>query len=98
MVGVSEIAFESWAAQHKVAKVDQMETVLGKEIREKASNVKEDRIIRRELTSVFTTGTIESCPTENAPPAFWICFVDTATAEFRLASFLDDVDRTYLKR
>ncbi|KAF0458256.1 DNA mismatch repair protein Msh6 [Gigaspora margarita] len=63
MVGVPEIAFESWAAQfiakgHKVAKVDQMETVLGKEIREKASNVKEDRIIRRELTSVFTTGTI----------------------------------------
>ncbi|CAG8589017.1 12391_t:CDS:10, partial [Gigaspora rosea] len=117
MVGVPEMAFESWAAQfiakgHKVAKVDQMETALGKEMREKASNVKEDRIIRRELTSVFTAGTIvegglltnemstycmsikESCPTENAPPAFGICFVDTATAEFHLASFLDDVDRT----
>ncbi|KAF0477759.1 DNA mismatch repair protein Msh6 [Gigaspora margarita] len=32
--------------------------------------------------------------TENAPSAFGICFVDTATAEFHLASFLDDVDRT----
>ncbi|CAG8667414.1 39035_t:CDS:10, partial [Gigaspora margarita] len=113
MVGVPEMAFESWAAQfiakgHKVAKVDQMETSLGKEMREKASNVKEDKVIRRELTSVFTAGTIvesglltnemstycmsikESCPTENAPPAFGICFVDTATAEFHLASFLDD--------
>ncbi|CAG8816844.1 16020_t:CDS:10, partial [Gigaspora margarita] len=28
--------------------------------------------------------------TENAPSAFGICFVDTATAEFHLASFLDD--------
>ncbi|CAG8540503.1 7230_t:CDS:10, partial [Cetraspora pellucida] len=117
MVGVPEMAFESWAAQfiakgHKVAKVDQMETAIGKEMREKASNIKEEKIIRRELTSILTAGTIvegglltnematycmsikESCPAENAPPAFGICFVDTATAEFHLASFVDDVDRT----
>ncbi|CAG8706945.1 12687_t:CDS:2, partial [Racocetra fulgida] len=73
---------------------------------------REEKIIRRELTSVLTAGTIvegglltnematycmsikESCPAENAPPTFGICFVDTATAEFHLASFVDDVDRT----
>ncbi|CAG8546606.1 8518_t:CDS:10 [Diversispora eburnea] len=117
MVGVPEMSFESWAAQfiakgYKVARVDQMETALGKEMREKSSKKKEEKIIRRELATILTAGTIvdgglltndmstfcmsikESCDSENDPPAFGICFVDTATAEFHLTSFVDDFDRT----
>ncbi|KAG9301665.1 hypothetical protein G9A89_016736 [Geosiphon pyriformis] len=63
MVGVPESSFEHWASQfiakgYKVGKVDQMETALGKEMREKASNKKEEKIIRRELTSILTAGTL----------------------------------------
>ncbi|CAG8542071.1 1112_t:CDS:10 [Diversispora eburnea] len=117
MVGVPEMSFESWAAQfiakgYKVARVDQMETAIGKEMREKSSKKKEEKIIRRELTSILTAGTIvdgglltnemstfcmsikESCNTENESPTFGICFVDTATAEFHITSFNDDLDRT----
>ncbi|GBC01838.1 hypothetical protein RclHR1_04350014 [Rhizophagus clarus] len=117
MVGVPESSFEHWAAQfiakgYKVARVDQMETAIGKEMREKASNSKEEKVIRRQLTSILTAGTIvdsglltdemstycmsikERCQNEIDPPAYGICFVDTATGEFNLASFVDDIDRT----
>ncbi|CEQ40291.1 SPOSA6832_01905, partial [Sporobolomyces salmonicolor] len=81
MVGVPETSFDFWAAKsddpfpiqflaqgHKVGRVDQAETALGAEIRNKdakaaggkakgkASGGKE--IVRRELKSVLTTGTI----------------------------------------
>ncbi|GAA5880264.1 hypothetical protein JCM1840_003414 [Sporobolomyces johnsonii] len=73
MVGVPETSFDFWAAKflaqgHKVGRVDQSETALGAEIRNKdakaaggkgkgkASGGKE--IVRRELKSVLTTGTI----------------------------------------
>ncbi|KAG2229179.1 hypothetical protein INT48_001749, partial [Thamnidium elegans] len=120
MVGVPEMSFDYWTAQfiakgHKVAKVDQMETALGKSMREKGgskADVKADKIIRRELTSVLTAGTLvdsglltndlstycmsikEHCGDETLPPTFGICFVDTATAEFNLVHFEDDVNRT----
>ncbi|PKK75027.1 DNA mismatch repair protein Msh6 [Rhizophagus irregularis] len=117
MVGVPESSFEYWAAKfiakgHKVARVDQMETALGKEMREKASKNKEEKVIRRQLTSILTAGTIvdgglltdemstycmsikEHCPNEIDPPSYGVCFVDTATGEFNLASFVDDIDRT----
>ncbi|KAJ1983733.1 DNA mismatch repair protein msh6 [Dimargaris verticillata] len=64
MVGVPESAFEFWAAQfiakgYKVARVDQVETAIGKERREKSEKPsKEDSIIRRELTSILTAGTL----------------------------------------
>ncbi|KAJ1907253.1 DNA mismatch repair protein msh6 [Tieghemiomyces parasiticus] len=64
MVGVPESSFEFWAAQfvakgYKIAKVDQVETALGKSMREKtAKTPKEDKIIRRELTSILTAGTL----------------------------------------
>ncbi|CAG8467250.1 7721_t:CDS:10 [Acaulospora colombiana] len=98
--------------RYKVARVDQMETAIGKEMREKSNKKKEDKVIRRELTSILTAGTIvdgglltndmstycmsikEVCQTDSSPPAFGICFVDTATAEFHLTSFVDDIDRT----
>jgi DNA mismatch repair protein MSH6 len=121
MVGVPEMSFDYWTAQfiakgHKVARVDQMETAIGKSMREKAGDSskakKEDKIIRRELTSVLTAGTLvdsglltnelgtycmsikEQCGDESMPPTFGICFVDTATAEFNLVHFEDDVHRT----
>ncbi|KAK4509250.1 Histone deacetylase hda1 [Mucor velutinosus] len=119
MVGVPETSFDYWTAQfiakgYKVAKVDQMETAIGKSMREKsgAKSNKADKVIRRELTSVLTAGTLvdsglltnelgtycmsikEHCGDESMPPTFGICFVDTATAEFNLVHFQDDVHRT----
>lgn len=63
MVGVPESSFHHWASQfiakgYKVAKVEQMENAVGKAIRDKKSLKKEDKIIRRELTSVLTAGTL----------------------------------------
>ncbi|KAJ8324765.1 DNA mismatch repair protein msh6 [Batrachochytrium dendrobatidis] len=117
MVGVPESSFDHWAAQFiakgfKVAKVEQMENSIGKAIRDRESSKKEDKIIRRELTSVLTAGTLvdaglltndlntycmaikEEVSAEHLPPTFGVCFVDTASAEFNICTFEDDVDRT----
>lgn len=68
MVGVPEMSLDHWANQfvakgYKIARVDQRESALGKEMRErdgkqagKAS--KEEKIIRRELACVLTGGTL----------------------------------------
>ncbi|KAJ9075514.1 DNA mismatch repair protein msh6, variant 2 [Entomophthora muscae] len=64
MVGVPESTFDFWAAKfiakgYKVAKVEQVESALGKSLRERNSKgPKEDSIIRRELTSILTGGTL----------------------------------------
>ena len=73
MVGVPEAYLDHWACQFiakgfKVAKVDQMETALGKEMRERdevapgkkivKKSQKEEKIIRRELASVLTAATL----------------------------------------
>eukprot|EP00842_Homolaphlyctis_polyrhiza_P005515 jgi/Hompol1/5965/HPOL_000166-RA len=63
MVGVPESSFDHWAAQfiakgYKVAKVEQMENAVAKNMRDRESNRKEEKIIRRELTSVLTAGTL----------------------------------------
>ncbi|KAJ3415706.1 DNA mismatch repair protein msh6 [Chytridiales sp. JEL 0842] len=120
MCGVPENSFETWASQfvakgYKVAKVDQVETAVGKEMREKKhgqGNKKEDKVIRRELTMVLTAGTLvdaqlltndmstycmsikEEVVADHQPPSFGICFVDTATAEFHVSFFEDDIERT----
>lgn len=39
----------------------------------------------------------ELCTAENAAPFFGVCFVDTSTAHFSLATFEDDVNRTKLE-
>ncbi|KAI0144435.1 DNA mismatch repair protein msh6 [Xylariaceae sp. FL1272] len=68
MVGVPESSLVMWTNQfiakgYKVARVDQMETALGKEMRErdgakpKAPSGK-DKIIRRELACILTGGTL----------------------------------------
>ncbi|KAI7971450.1 hypothetical protein EIK77_003506 [Talaromyces pinophilus] len=67
MVGVPEMSLDHWANQfvakgYKIARVDQSESALGKEMRErddkKAKGGKEDKIIKRELSCVLTAGTL----------------------------------------
>ena len=119
MVGVPEASLDQWASQfvakgYKVARVDQMESALAKEMRErdgdKPAKGKENKVIRRELAAVLTSGTlvdtgmlqddmstycmaIKEIDRENLP-AFGVAFVDTATAQFQLCEFTDDIDMT----
>lgn len=65
MVGVPESSLDHWvnqfiAKQYKVARVDQMETNLGKEMRERQDNggKKADKVISRQLACVLTAGTL----------------------------------------
>ncbi|KPM44629.1 DNA mismatch repair protein msh6 [Neonectria ditissima] len=65
MVGVPESSLDYWvnqfiAKQYKVARVDQKETNLGKEMRERQekSGKKADKVISRELACVLTAGTL----------------------------------------
>jgi DNA mismatch repair protein MSH6 len=63
MVGIPESSFDLWAAKfiaadYKVAKVDQLENAVAKSIREKQGDGKEEKIIRRELTAILTSGTL----------------------------------------
>jgi DNA mismatch repair protein MSH6 len=67
MVGVPESSLDHWANQfvakgHKIARVDQMESALGKEMRERDDTSKkakkEEKVIRRELAAVLTSGTL----------------------------------------
>jgi DNA mismatch repair protein MSH6 len=126
MVGVPESSLDHWANQFvakgfKIARVDQMESALGKEMREadgkdgksfgKGKPVsKVDKIIKRELACVLTGGTlVEGSMLQDDMatfciaikegvvdelPAFGVAFVDTATGQFFLSEFVDDVDLT----
>lgn len=120
MVGVPEMSLSHWANQfvakgYKIARVDQMESALSKEMRERDGKipgkpVKEEKVIRRELACVLTSGTLVDggmlqddmstfCvsikeSTVDDLPAFGIAFVDTATGQFFLTEFVDDVDLT----
>ncbi|KAK3376596.1 muts domain V-domain-containing protein [Lasiosphaeria ovina] len=64
MVGVPESSLDMWVNQFvakgfKVARVDQMESALGKEMRERDDKAKKvDKIIRRELACILTGGTL----------------------------------------
>ena len=46
------------AAGYKVGKVEQAETAIGHQMRNKGATKAEDKIVRRELHQVFTNGTI----------------------------------------
>jgi DNA mismatch repair protein MSH6 len=115
MVGVPEMSLNHWANQFvakgfKIARVDQCESALGKEMRERDGGKKVDKIIKRELSCVLTGGTLVDgsmlqddmatfCTaikesTVNDLPAFGVAFVDTATGQFFLSEFVDDVDLT----
>jgi len=124
MVGVPESSLDHWANQfvakgYKIARVDQCESALGKEMREAEGNKggkgakapsKVDKIIRRELACVLTGGTLvegsmlqDDMATFCAAikedivddlPTFGVAFVDTATGQFFLSEFVDDLDLT----
>jgi DNA mismatch repair protein MSH6 len=124
MVGVPEMSLDHWANQfvakgYKIARVDQCESALGKEMREAEDKQggkkpgkpsKADKIIRRELACVLTGGTlVEGSMLQDDMatfcvaikegvvddlPSFGVAFVDTATGQFFLSEFVDDVDLT----
>lgn len=120
MVGVPEMSLGHWANQfvakgYKIARVDQQESALGKEMRERDGKQpgkpsKEEKVIRRELACVLTGGTLVDgamlqddmstfCVSikeseQEGQPAFGISFVDTATGQFFLTEFTDDVELT----
>jgi len=123
MVGVPESSLDQWANQFvakgfKIARVDQCESALGKEMREREDSQgppikgqkKPDKIIKRELACVLTGGTlVEGSMLQNDMatfcvaikesvidnlPSFGVAFVDTATGQFFLSDFVDDVDLT----
>jgi DNA mismatch repair protein MSH6 len=120
MVGVPEASLDLWANQfvakgYRVARVDQMESALAKEMRERGEKKptkakKEDKVIRRELAGVLTLGTLTETgmltddmstycmavkeTDRNNLPTFGIAIVDTATAQFQLCEFTDDIDMT----
>ena len=67
MVGVPEASLHTWANQfvakgYKIARVDQMESALGKEMRERdnrqPSKPVKEKVITRQLASVLTSGTL----------------------------------------
>ena len=121
MVGVPESSLELWANQFvakgfKIARVDQQENALGKEMRERDEKVngtkkhEKDKVIKRELACVLTAGTLVDgsmlqddmstfCVSIKESlvddlPAFGISFVDTATGQFHMTEFVDDVSLT----
>lgn len=118
MVGVPEAAFEMWAARfvsagYKIAKVDQTETSIGKSIREKDSEAKAEKIIRRELSCILTAGTLiepAMIGTDSAPLCialkevvgedvvnFGLAIVDASIGTFQLCDFSDDKSRYLLE-
>lgn len=116
LAGIPEMSFEYWAKEfidhgYKVAKVDQKETLLAKEMR--GGSTKEEKIIKRELTGILTGGTLTDlnminddmsvyCLSireevlDNGCKLFGIAFVDTATSEMNLVEFEDDQECTKL--
>ncbi|KAF8583279.1 DNA mismatch repair protein Msh6 [Ramaria rubella] len=101
------------AKGYKVGRVDQSETALGAEMRRTANKGKSiaDKIVRRELNKVYTNGTLVdadllideeaghcvSIREDTETDTFGICVLDSATSQFDLSSFVDDVCRTKLE-
>lgn len=116
LAGIPEMSFQYWAKEfishgYKVARVDQKESMLAKEMRGGGS--KEEKIIKRELTGVLTAGTltdmdmisgematycmaIKQDTLSDGSPLFGVAFVDTATSEVNLIEFVDDPECTML--
>ncbi|RKP15438.1 muts domain V-domain-containing protein, partial [Piptocephalis cylindrospora] len=119
MVGVPESGFPYWAGRfvsegYRVARVEQMETALGMEMRQKGGKeVKKSKVVRRELASILTAGTLTDEGFLKTPEStyclsikesgggkkkkYGVCFVDTSTAEFWMCGFEDDEERTRLE-
>ncbi|RCK63541.1 DNA mismatch repair protein MSH6 [Candida viswanathii] len=116
LAGIPEMSFEYWAKEfigngYKVAKVDQKESLLAKEMR--GGSTKEEKIIKRELTGVLTGGTltdlnmisndmstyclsIKEQQNDDGTKVFGVAFVDTATSELNFIELHDDAECTKL--
>ncbi|KAK6203227.1 muts domain V-domain-containing protein [Scheffersomyces amazonensis] len=116
LAGIPEMSFEYWAKEfishgYKVAKVDQVETLLAKEMR--GGTTKEEKIIKRELSSVLTGGTLTDLDMigddmaiycislkqevlDDGSNIFGVAIVDTSTSELNLLEFNDDSECTKL--
>lgn len=117
LAGIPEMLFEYWAKQfidagYKVAKVDQKESLLAKEMR--GGGTKEEKIIKRELTGVLTGGTLTDLdmlngdlavycmaiwqePLAALTPQFGVAVVDVALGHLQLSQIDDDRDCTQLE-
>lgn len=107
LAGIPEMSFDYWASAfidkgYKVAKVDQTETLIAKEMRGKSGpTTKEEKIIKRELSCVLTGGTLTDenmlvddlstyCLSMKCDKGcFGLCFVDAATGEFYMCEIAD---------
>lgn len=115
LAGIPEMSFEYWAKQfishgYKIAKVDQKESLLAKEMR--GGSTKEEKIIKRELLSILTGGTLTDLDmisddmatyclsineeVVNDHRVFGVAFVDTSTGELNMIEFEDDMECTKL--
>ncbi|KAK6463941.1 mismatch repair ATPase MSH6 [Scheffersomyces coipomensis] len=116
LAGIPEMSFEYWAKEfishgYKVAKVDQKETLLAKEMR--GGTTKEEKIIKRELSSILTGGTLTDLDMigddmsvycisikqevlDDGSNKFGVALVDTSTSELNLLEFNDDSECTKL--
>lgn len=117
LAGIPEMSFDYWAKEfvsigYKVARVDQKESMLAKEMR--GGVTKEEKIIKRELTGILTGGTLtdlnmisddmaiyclsikEETINDNEK-LFGLAFVDTATSELNFIEFIDDNECTKLE-
>lgn len=114
LAGIPEATFDYWASAfiargHKVAKVDQKETALAKEMRDRTGGKKEEKVIKRELSCVLTGGTLTDetmlvddmstycMAIKQNDQVFAICFIDTSTGEILVSEFEDDVDYSQLE-
>ncbi|GJJ14893.1 hypothetical protein Clacol_009163 [Clathrus columnatus] len=101
------------AKGYKIGRVDQAETALGAEMRRTADKGKSsgDKLVRRELNKVYTNGTLVdgdllvddeaghciSVYEDSENNSYGICVLDSATSQFDLCAFTDDVCRTKLE-
>lgn len=116
LAGIPEMSFEYWAKEfishgYKVAKVEQKESMLVKQMRGGAT--KEEKIIERELKGILTGGTLTNLDMisndmatyclsikeeekEDGTKTFGVAFVDTATSELNFIELDDDAECTKL--
>lgn len=110
LAGIPEMSFEYWAKEfinhgYRVAKVDQKESMLAKQMR--GGGTKEEKVIHRELSGILTGGTltdlnmisddmsiyclsIKQLTQNDGTKTFGVAFVDTATSELNILEFVDD--------
>lgn len=96
MAGVPDYTFDSWAGEfvakgYRVARVDQMESILGKDLRDRGNTGPKEKIVRRELTQVLTQGTLVDGNMLHSEQSTFvmsikeICDTDTASPSFGIA-------------